>query len=203
MNEQAVLLQRMVQKYQPNQHRPTVQWLLHTCTVGFDLRAMTRACEQVLGEMGWETMSQMAERLHMADDGTMRPKAFVAATTTDEIQLERLTGTPHLIFVLDTTPASLIKTYRQIKTLVGHRHEMQSRIGLLFVPPIDGGRERLLLSCQRFLDFRPQDLGATSSSYVRSAVKDGLSDQQAKLAQLDAEAVAAWRPFVRRCLSQF
>lgn len=202
MNEQAALLQRMVKKYRPDPSLPAVQWLLHTCTVGLDLGSMARACEMVLGEMGWETMTRMADRLHSVCDLSIGPKAFVAFTSTDEIQLERLTGTPAIIFVLDTRPASLIKTYRQIKTLVRRRHDLGARIGLLFVPPIDGGRERLVSSCQKFLGIQPSDLGATVSSLVRGAAKACAADPMGTCGKLEAEAAGAWRPFVRRCLSQ-
>jgi hypothetical protein len=156
---------------------------------------MIQACETVLGEMGWETTSQMSLRFSddaIGDTGmARRPKAFLAATQADEIQVSRLSGTPTIIFVLDTTPSSLIKTYRQIKNLVGQRQDLRRRCGLLFAPPIDGGRERLLSSCQQFLGLRPCDLGTIPSALVRGSRGDE------SLATQDA-----WRLFVGRCLSQ-
>jgi hypothetical protein len=203
MNEQALVLQRMVQKFRPQPESPSIQWLLHTCTVGLDLAAMTQACEILLGELGWETMTRMAQRLHEDGPNGRCPKAFVAQTSSAEIQIERLSGTPAIIFVLDTTPASLIKTYRQIKTLVWQRHEFGARIGLLFVSPIDGGRERLLASCQQFLGVRPAELGVIPSSLVRGAKPVCLTVAGSQLKTRDAPALAAWRPFVRRCLNQW
>jgi len=202
MNEQALLLQRMAKKFRPDWQGPALQWLLHSCTVGIDLGSMARACEILLDEMGWETTVRMAERLNDAGDGAPRPKAFIAQTFSDEIQQSRITGSPTIIFVLDTTPASLIKTYRQIKSLVDQGDPCRTRIGLLFVSPIDGGRERLFSSCQNFLALTPSDLGAIPGSLVRGPVSASSFEAGFSWGCPDAEVLSAWRPFVRRCLSQ-
>ncbi|MBL8892542.1 MAG: hypothetical protein JNL67_21375 [Planctomycetaceae bacterium] len=164
---------------------------------------MAQACEAVLDELGWETTARMATRWsHPMETDTQASsrsrKAFVVATTTDEIQLSRITGTPSVIFVLDTTPASLIKTYGQIKSLIGQRNDLGSRLGLVFVSPFGDGRERLLASCQHFLSIQPRDLGTVSRSLIDDAER-----HWPNAARNWAESVAKdWHPFVARCLDQ-
>ncbi len=229
MNEQAAVLQQMVQRLRPGQRRPAIHWLLHSCTPGLDLAGMANACETVLAELGWETVALMAGRLQCSlpqdtrqdtrqdtvremlqntvptspvptspvpTGPVPRPKAFVAYTDSPEIQMSRLPGTAAIIFVLDTTPTSLINTYRQIKTLIGQRQDLGSHIGLLFVPPNGSGRRRLQLSCERFLNILPTDLG------VVTRWQGGTSEgpKQGLLGDRELATLPAWRQVVRRGL---
>lgn len=197
INQQAAHLQRWVRAWRPSAHGPPLGWLLHPSVPGLDLQPMVAACELALAELGWETQAGMADRLYSAaaQPGTAS-KAFVACTDGGPVQIERLAGTTAIIFVLDTTPASLINTYHQIKQLIGQRRDLAGHLGLLFVPPVGAGRQRMLAACRQFLDFTPADLG----TIPRFLSPDPGVEPHIQAANLSGQTMNVWRQVVRRGL---
>jgi hypothetical protein len=198
INQQAARLQNWVQALRPLPQGPPLCWLLHTVTPGVDLRPWVAACETALAELGWETPAQMAARV-LSESSSQQPsaaKAFVACTEGATLQPARLAGTSAIIFVLDTTPPSLIKTYHQIKQLVGQRRDLTGHLGLLFTPPVGAGRQRLLEACRQFLDFTPIDLGTIPrfSNHCPSV------EPHITTADLSGHSMNVWRQVVRRGL---
>jgi hypothetical protein len=197
INQQAARLQSWVSALRPAAEGSPLAWLLHPCVPGLDVQPMVSACEVVLAELGWETQAGMAGRLYsaVAQPGT-RAKAFVAGTDGGRLQAGRLAGASAIIFVLDTTPASLIKTYHQIKQLIGQRRDLAGHLGLLFTPPVGGGRQRLLDACRQFLDFTPTDLG----TIPRFLSPDPGVEPHTQAPTPSSQTMNVWRQVVRRGL---
>jgi len=196
-NQQAARLKIWAETLRPAPQGPPLAWLLHTCTPGLDLQPLVAACQDALGELGWQTPAQMAARLLTEPSPSAQAAmAFVACTEQADLQPARLAGTSAIIFVLDTTPASLIKTYHQIKQLVGHRRDWAGHLGLLFTPPLGVGRQRLLDACRQFLDFTPVDLG-TIPRFMNQhpGVKPHITTPDPS-----THSINVWRQIVRRGL---
>lgn len=197
INQQAARLHNWVRALRPPPQGPPLCWLLHTCTPGLDLQPLVAACEAALSELGWETPAQMAARLlSEVAQPPSAAKAFVACTAGATLQTTRLAGTTAIIFVLDTTPSSLIKTYHQIKQLVGQRRDLTGHLGLLFTPPVGAGRPRLLEACRQFLDFTPTDLG----TIPRFSNQCPRVEPHTTTTDLSGHSMNVWRQVVRRGL---
>jgi hypothetical protein len=131
--------------------------------------------------------------------------ALIAGTDSTRIELSRLGGTPAIIFVLDTKPVSLIKTYQQIKFLVRQTPAQECRLGVLFVTPTDRGSQRIGATCRRHLGIDVVDLGAVPetqwvSGVVPTAPDPILGPHPGEENPVATGRSTAWHQVVRRGL---
>jgi len=214
-----------VQNLRAPRRHSRLQWLFHSCLAQLDVGPAVRITQQLLEEIGWDTPSSWARRLPIpsmvpgvnqenevatepaapSPDG--RPWALIAGTDSPQLQLERLNGAPAIIFVLDTNPNSLLKTYQQIKLLVGQRPDWDCRFGALFVSPADRGRQRMVASCRRHLGIALVDLGTVPRGELEvgtvGQVWDplvGKPERPFEALQRSPRTLEIWRQVIRRGL---